>query len=351
MNRLLAGLLRRKWLLAAFVLLGLGLPLALGTHWGSFNATAVHPYEEPVEVVIPAGAGFDGALAPLRDAGLLSNLLYFRILARWKGADRKIRAGTYRVQPGTKPGGLLEQLTRGGQGEEVVLRIPEGWTLYHIADRVEAKGLDTRENFIKLVTSPDTVKRFDLRGPSLEGYLFPDTYRFDPKAGADAVVERMVRRHRQVWKNLLDEHGRSKTDALRKAHNMAPRDLITLASIVEREAVVDDERPIIARVFLNRLKKGMPLQADPTCTYGPKIYKKKASPKLCKDRKSTYSTYVIDALPPGPISNPGRSSLEAVITPTNKETQTEYLYFVAKPGGRRHTFSKTYKAHRKAIPR
>lgn len=342
---------RPVWLLATLALLFLVLPLMLGLHWGSYTSTPVVQGSEPVPVTIPAGASFDQVLQSLQEAGLVGNLAYFKLLARLRGADRRVRAGQYEVAPGSTPDQLLALITQKGAHGDITLTVLEGWTLYHTADRVAELGLASREDFIARATDPALLKSLEVHGPSVEGHLFPDTYRFHPNAGADAVLERLVQRHRQVWGELEQEVGRDALEALRRDHKLSSRELLVLASIVEREAVVDEERPVIARVFLNRIKKEMKLQADPTCTYGPTIYLEKASPKLCKDKNSLYSTYVIPGLPPGPISNPGRSSLKAVMQPTQKPKELEYLYFVARPDGRRHTFSKTYQAHRKAIPR
>jgi UPF0755 protein len=331
--------------------MALTVPLMVGLHWGWYTSAPLVRGQEPIEVTITHGQTFEEVIAALRDAGLVGNLLYFKILASTKGADRKIRPGAYVIRPGTTPVQLLDQLTQSNQDAEVTLTVLEGWTLYHVADRVEALDLDSRDNFLARATAPDMLDRHKILGESVEGYLFPDTYRFAPRAGADVLLDRMIARHQEVWDELTRDVGPGKLQSLRDAHKLNSRQLLTLASIVEREAVVDDERPIIARVFFNRLQQGMRLQADPTCTYGPDLYKEKASPRLCKDRDSRYSTYVIDGLPPGPIANPGRASLRAVMAPTDKPNERDYLYFVARPDGRRHTFSKTYDDHRDAIPR
>jgi UPF0755 protein len=339
-----------RWSGLALAVMLLLVPVMVAVHWLHYVSSPIPGLDAPVTVDIPDGAGFGGAVKVLRDRKLVHNLEYFKLLARLEGADKALRPGVYKIPAKATPRELLERLT---QGEDVsdLVTLPEGWTMYHIADRLEAAGVVERGVFLERATSKELLRKLDIPGGSVEGYLFPDTYHFAPGISADAVIERMVRRHRQVWQDLENEVGPDKLQALLETHKLSKRDLLILASIVEREAVEDEERPIIARVFFNRLDKGMKLQADPTCTYGPKLYKQKASPANCKDPKSRTSTYVIQGLPPTPISNPGRASLRAVFEPTERPDERDYLYFVARPDGRRHTFSKTYKEHNEAIPR
>jgi UPF0755 protein len=338
-----------SWVVGGFVgtiLLFIAATAAHFHHWSTTPAT-----ESDRVVTVARGTGFDAVMDELGEQDLLGNRWYFLAMARVKRADRKVRAGQYVVPGGTTPMGVLDILTSRGRDGRLVLTVPEGFTIYHVADRVHRLGLAEREDFLTYVTSPRALAKHNVRGDSLEGYLFPDTYFFAPGVKLEEIVARMVRRHDVVWKQAVAEAGEDEVAALMKTHDLSRRELIIMASVVEREAVVDEERPVIARVLLNRLEKGMRLQVDPTCTYGPAIYKKKASPKLCRDKKSRYSTYVIEGLPPGPIANPGRASLEAVVIPTTEPEKLEYLYFVAKRGGRTHTFSNTYEEHVKAIPR
>jgi UPF0755 protein len=319
-------------------------------HWYKHIHAPIGSIEGPTTVEIPSGH-FSKSVETLESAGLLKMPLYFRVLARVRKAERQVRPGRYEIGVGTTPSQLLDRITGSGPGGAIRLTVPEGWTLYHVAERVEAEGVDSREEFLKVATDAGLLRRLKIRGPSAEGYLFPDTYYFKRGTRSKGVIERMVRRHRQVFEDVVEEVGRSRVSQLKSKHKLTDRQLIILASIVEREAVVDEERPIISRVFFNRLEKKMKLQTDPTCVYGPTLYQKKPSPKLCRDPASLYSTYVIDALPPGPISNPGRASLRAALMPTTKAAQRDYLFFVAKRDGRHHTFSRTYEEHTKAIPR
>ncbi len=338
-----------SWVVGGFVGTILLFVVASGAHFHHWSNSAATDIDRVVTV--ERGAGFDAVLDELADQQLLGNRMYFLALARVSRADRKVRAGEYVIPGGTTPPGVLEILTSRGREGRIVLTVPEGFTMFHVADRVHKLGLAERDVFMAHLESAEARAVHNVRGESLEGYLFPDTYFFAPGVTVEEVVARMVRRHDVVWKESVAKAGEDEVAALIKKHGLSRRQLVIMASIVEREAVVDSERPVIARVLLNRLEKGMRLQVDPTCTYGPDIYKRKASPKLCKDATSRYSTYVIDALPPGPIANPGRASLEAVLMPTTEPEKLDYLYFVAKRGGRTHTFSNTYEEHVKAIPR
>ncbi len=344
---------KRRWALWAvvFVLLAAAAAGIIVGHWNHYIRAPISALDAERTVVVEEGQSWPQVIETLSKDGVVVWPLHFKALVRVRRMDQRLRPGRYILPPGITPEGVLARLTRSGPDGSYRLTVPEGFSMYRIADRVEAEGLASRAAFLKAATDKVLMKRLKVRGESFEGYLFPDTYFLPPGATPQVIITRMVKRHRQVWKKVLKDVGAKKVAALRKAHGLADPELITLASIVEKEAVVADERPIIARVFYNRLKKDMKLQTDPTCVYGPKIYTKKPSPKLCRDAKSRYSTYVIKGLPPGPIANPGRASMMSVLKPTTDKDKVDYLYFVARRGGRRHTFSKTYEAHKKAIPR
>ncbi len=335
-------------LLVVLVLLGAS---AILGHAQRVLKSPIEGLEEDALVVIAEGSDFSATMRSLEGAGLVTHPLYFRAMVWRRGADTKVRAGRYEIPVGSSPSELLDRITGSGPGGAVRLTVPEGWTMYHIADRVEASGIVDRGAFLAAATDPALLKALGVRADSFEGYLYPDTYFFSPGVTAEGIIRRMVGRHREVWAQLVKKIGPEVVEARGREHRLTARALLILASLVEREAVVDEERPIIARVFLNRLERKMKLQCDPTCIYGPDIYKEKPSPALCRDKASRYSTYVIKGLPPGPVANPGRTSLQAVLAPTEAAGERDFLYFVAKPGGRRHTFSKTYEAHQEAIPR
>jgi len=207
--------------------------------------------------------------------------------------------------------------------------IPEGLTIKEIAEILEKKGVCPKEEFLQYTTSPDVLKKYNIFFPTAEGFLFPDSYEFFTNSSPEVIFDRMCRR---FWQIYLDLKRRYKT-------NLSDSTIIILASIVEREAKVDYERPIIASVFLNRLKKGMRLESCATIEYLLKERKKILSREDLKIN-SPYNTYRYKGLPPTPICNPSKKSLEAVLNPK----KTDYYYFFTK-NGITHIFSKTYSEH------
>ncbi|MFB6373202.1 MAG: endolytic transglycosylase MltG, partial [Bradymonadaceae bacterium] len=180
------------------------------------------------------------------------------------------------------------------------------------------KGLVGRDAFLQAARDRQLLEEFGIGGESFEGYLYPDTYRFAENTTAPHIVRRMHERWKGVWKTIKHEHAES-LGRLRQTYGFDRHDLVTLASLVEAETRLKSERPIVARVMLNRIDEGMRLQTDPTCVYGPDTYDKVPTPDLCNDPSNRYSTYVIDGLPPGPIGNPGRTSLAAALDPATGE--------------------------------
>ena len=292
------------------------------------------PYGPPMRVIVPKGATFRAAADSLHKAGLVGSAPMFRMYARFKGTDRNIKPGTYLIKRGT-PWGEIVSALHGGHGLVNTITIPEGFTIAQITpvltaalgvpiDSVNAAVRDTA--MLRMVGSP---------GPTLEGYLFPDTYAFPDGTKARAAVLEMVKRFQREWK--------PDCVARLQALSLTKHQAVTLASIVEREAKVAAERPVIAAVYLNRLKKGMLLQADPTVQYA----RGKHTPRLLlKDLEvdSPYNTYKYAGLPPGPIASPGGASLVAALNPA----PVEYLYFVAAPDGH-HEFRNTLTEHQQAV--
>jgi UPF0755 protein len=269
----------------------------------------------------------------LEKEGIIRSSLAFMIRARLKGIGRMIKAGEYSLNPSMRPERIMEMITRG----EVVaynVTIPEGFTLEQIADVLSSYSLITKGEFLQYVNQDGIERMYDVKGPGLEGYLFPDTYRFVRGLNAKAIVDAMIMRFRTILAPLESRILES---------GMGLHEVVTLASIVEKETGNPDERPLIASVFLNRLKKGMRLDSDPTVIYGMKDY----SGNIRKNDLTAYSpynTYVIKGLPPGPIANPGYHSIKAVLFPAD----TEFLYFVSKNNGSHH-FSKELAEHNRAV--
>ncbi len=284
-------------------------------------------------VVITRGP-FREAADSLARAGVIRSPLAFRVYARLVGGDRGIKAGTYVFPAGVTWGELLEDLRR-GHGLELSVTLPEGLALSQSLPRL-AQALQVPAESLEAAVRDSALRaRLAVPTPTLEGYLFPDTYRFPAGTPAGVIVETLVQRFESAWTPAMT----ARLDTL----GLTRHQVVTLASIVEEEAKVDSERPIIAGVYLNRLRKKMPLQADPTVRYALDKYTDRV---LYRDLKtdSPYNTYRYPGLPPGPISAPGAKSLAAALHPAD----VPWLFFVAHPDGH-HEFTRTFREHAAAI--
>ena len=288
------------------------------------------PSGAAVRVIVPKGVSFATATDSLTRAGIVHYPLLFRIFARVKGDDRRIKPGTYLLKHSTPWTDILSALN-GGRGLVNSVTIPEGFALQQI-EPLLAQRLSVPLDSVKAAVS-DTAQlaRLDIPTKTLEGYLFPDTYAFPEGTTARQAVSEMVKRFEREWKPAWN--ARLTTLALNR------NDIVTLASIIEKEAKRPEERPVISAVYHNRLRSGMLLQADPTIQYAlgrhtPRI--------LYKDLqvKSPYNTYMHAGLPPGPIASPGGPSLVAALFPAN----VSYRYFVADSDGH-HEFRTTLQEH------
>ncbi len=287
-----------------------------------------------VRVVVPAGASMHVAADSLAAAGVVRSARLFRTYAWVRGGDRKIRAGTYEIRRGDSWNTVLGML-RAGRGIVVTVTIPEGFDLSQI-EPLLAERLHVPEDSVRSAAADSALlARLDLRTPTLEGYLFPDTYTFPENTTARQAVTEMERRFEHEWKPAWT----ARLDTIGLSRN----EIVTLASIVEKEAKLPEERPVIAAVYLNRLKAGMLLQADPTVQYALPAHEARV---LYKDLevKSPYNTYRHPGLPPGPIASPGLASLEAALYPAN----VPFKYFVAAPDGH-HEFRVDYQGHAAAV--
>ena len=287
-----------------------------------------------VEFEVPRGATSDEVARTLFEKGLIANKDVFLLGAMLFGADRHMAAGMYVVEPKTDLLSLYALLRRGQQHLNLVT-VPEGLTLAEtIAVLVEELGLGAAE-LERWASASQLLRAMDLEGPSVEGYLFPDSY--DIPMGADArdILSTMVTKALRVYREAVLE-AESPT-------NLTPHEVFTLASIVEAEVTFRDEAPRVAAVFLNRLRKGMPLQADPTVAYALGERKPRITYSDL-EVDSPYNTYMHSGLPPGPICNPGENSLRAVLNPAEGSRD---MYFVARGDGR-HVFSETLKGHVRA---
>lgn len=341
----------RGYLLGCLSFLSVVFLLAASVLAIDVNAFLNRPVVDPNQtrqLIIPEGTSWPGVVKILRDEGFISRPLYFEVWARQHQLPQNVKAGRFQLTGPVSLQQLAEHLQKGGEAEEISLTVPEGFSIFLIADRIDAAGIASRAEFLRAARDPEALKAAGIPGESFEGYLFPDTYRFFTGVSASEIIQTLHKRHLKVWNELLAAHPGALEQAARL--KLSNHDLVTLASLVEKESSANAERPLIARVFLNRLQKNMRLQTDPTCVYAEDTYRAVPHPKYCKDPLNRYSTYVIDGLPPGPIANPGRSSLVAALKPDTSPEAQEFLFFVARrDGSGRHHFTKTYDEHRQAV--
>ncbi len=292
------------------------------------------PYGGSTRVIIPRGATFAEAADSLSKANLVGWRKVFRLYARVTGGDRNIKPGTYLLRHGTPWNDIISAL-HGGHGLVNTITIPEGYTISQIAPALARTLKVPVESVQTAVRDTALLARLDIPSPTLEGYLFPDTYAFPLGTTARQAVQEMVYDFERRWKPDWD----TKASELKINRN----DLVTMASIVEREARLPEERPVIAAVYYNRLRMGMLLQADPTVQYALGHHVGRV---LYRDLTvaSPYNTYVHKGLPPGPVASPGVASLAAAANPAN----VPYIYFVASRDGH-HEFRMTLQEHTSAI--
>jgi UPF0755 protein len=289
----------------------------------------------PVAVRIAAGSDLRQIARALADAGAVRSAGAFVLAARLAGLERSLRPGDYRLDPRMSLPALVRSLVD-GRGRTADVTIPEGWRLEQVAERLAAAGVCGRDAFLAQARDPALLAALGIPGPSAEGFLFPETYSFAlPSAPAD-VIRAMHRQFARVWAELTQGA---------PPPPLAPLQAVTLASIVERETAAAAERPLVAAVYLNRLRLGMPLQADPTVIYGIDGFDGNLR-RSDLAAASPYNTYVVRGLPPGPIAAPGRGSLAAALNPA----RVDYLYFVARNDGT-HQFSRTLVEHNRAVQR
>ncbi len=289
--------------------------------------------QEVRTLFIPPGASFRWVALKLEEMGVIRDADRFSLLARMRRAVKQIKAGEYEFTTSMSPWRVLDMLID-GRVKEYTVTIPEGYNLKQIAELLASKGLVEREDFLSLAYDREFIESLGLEGNSLEGYLFPDTYRFNKLMGARGIVRKMVDNFNRVYREI-------EAEATRQGLSM--KEVVTLASIIEKEAKLDEEKPLISAVFHNRLRMGLKLQSDPTVIYGLPSF----DGNLRKEDLLTptpYNTYIISGLPPGPISNPGRASLIAAVRPA----PVDYLYFVSRNDGSHH-FSRTLMEHNRAV--
>ncbi|MFQ5354121.1 MAG: endolytic transglycosylase MltG [Thermodesulfobacteriota bacterium] len=288
-------------------------------------------------IEVKRGASFGQVAERLSSAGIIASKTRFLFAARTMGAYTKTKAGVYALSANMSPVTIIGMLKR-GEVKQYTITVPEGYTIRDIGGLLESSGLVAGEDFITSAADKGLADELGLPGPTLEGYLFPDTYRLHKGMSAREIISVMAERFKEVYSKELKRLARKKGLNMNKA--------VTLASIIEKETNAPSERPIISSVFHNRLKKGIRLQSDPTVIYAMRAFFNGNIRKKDLKIKSPYNTYINYGLPPGPIANPGRDAIMAAVSPAD----SKYLYFVSKNDGT-HYFSSSYREHVNAVNR
>lgn len=292
--------------------------------------------DKKVVTEIPKGSGLKEIALKLEKEGVIKNDELFIVYVFIKDYESRLRAGEYEFQTGYSLYQVVEKLVRG----DVIVRqitIPEGFTVSEIGNLLEQRDVMSKEAFFRKAYDSEFAKEL-LGDPisSFEGYLFPDTYSYTKGITPEELIRTMISRFRKVYASLKAQ--------AKKEPNLTDHEIITLASIVEKETGDASERPLISAVFHNRLKYGMRLDSDPTVIYGLGDSFDGNLTKKDLRTENNYNTYRIVGLPPGPIANPGKESIQAAMSPA----QVDYLYFVSKGDGT-HEFSTSYRNHQSAV--
>jgi UPF0755 protein len=287
-------------------------------------------------VEISEGTSFKQVASLLAKEGLIVSPFWFRLLGKVQDAERKVKPGEYDLHTAMRPIDILDALIKGKVIQYSIL-IPEGLTAAQIGKLLSEARVVESAGLSKLVSDREFVKTLGIDAPTLEGYLFPDTYFFPRRAKGEDILKTMAARFRQVYTPELQ--------ARATALKMTERQVLTLASIIEKETSQDDERSLVSAVFHNRLKSGVPLQSDPTVIYGIPNFNGNLT-RAHLTTRTPFNTYMNAGLPPGPIANPGQKSIIAALNPA----QARYLFFVSKNDGT-HQFSVTLEEHNRAVNR
>jgi len=316
----------------------------LGAGAGWLESQIGRPYHgrrpDKVFVDIPRGASRWEVAGILRRNSIIRNRVAFVLFSDWH-LRHPLQAGEYFFD---QPLNSREVFWKIARGQVFVrhLTIPEGWSVYDVAAEIERQEICSREDFLLAVQDTSSISDLAPQAKNLEGFLFPSTYEFTRHTSCGQIVKHMVQNFRAVWGTL------GPAGSVELMPGWTPMQAVTLASLVERETPNPEERPLVAGVFYNRLRRGYPLQCDPTVQYAMELAgnpEKKVGPKDLR-LDSPYNTYRYRGLPPGPIANPGKASLQAALAPA----QTDFMYFVANDRGG-HSFSRTLEEHNRNVAR
>ena len=323
-----------------FAVWSAGLCLVLMTTFGVRLYLALHPTMSPRfrdagprVVFIKPNTGVTTIADLLKEQGIIQDRLLFVLASVLRGSYDRLKAGEYQFAPSM---GLVDVIRILEEGKVLVHKVivPEGSTAWQIAGLLDEEGLVDRERFLRLVMDRSVARQYVPEADTLEGFLFPDTYHLIKGLTEEEIIDKLVQRFLRTFSG--EDEFRARKLGMNRYR------IVTLASIIEKEAVVDQEKPIIAGVFYNRLRRGMRLQADPTVLYGKRNGGRITRRDL--QAKHPYNTYVQNGLPPGPIASPGEAALKAALYPA----RVSYLYFVSKNDGTHH-FSRTLEEHQQAV--
>jgi UPF0755 protein len=324
-----------------------------------------------VEVEIVSGMSFPQIASKLKDKGVIAKPTWFRLYAMWSGKTANVKTGKYLIKDNLTPAEVLEILVKGVKEITVKVTLPEGKNMLEYFEILEQAKVAPAKELEALARDKTLLQRRAIAGDSAEGYLFPDTYQFRVGEKPATVIDRLITRHQEVWNQLVQKHPKD-TAKLKDKLGWSDREILTMASIVEKEAIDPAERPRIAQVFINRLTserfKPKRLETDPTIRYGClvplqksaaciawiELCTKQGKPPGCErlrslqleDGDNPYNTYRHEGLPPGPISSPGKASIEATLAPDG----SDFFFFVAtSKNSRTHAFAKTMEEHKKNV--
>lgn len=285
------------------------------------------------DLSFPAGSGMRKLAADLKSGGVIRSSWHFVLLTRLRGKAHSLKAGEYRFSDDMTPDIILKKIVS-GDVDYRKFTLPEGYSVFQAAELLEQKGYFSKHSFLEKCRDTSLLLRLGVAEASAEGYLYPATYNVSREGGEERLLEQMIGQFNREYPAVPEGEG---------ATRFSRHEIVTLASIIEKEAVTAAEKPLISSVFHNRLRIGMPLQSDPTAVYGVRAFTGKVS-KADIQRRSPYNTYLNKGLPPGPIGNPGRDAVQAAMNPA----KSEYLYFVARQDGT-HQFSRNLADHNRAV--
>lgn len=348
----------------ALLMTSVSLLAALGIGYAGWRWFEAYPHrnisdsEELIEIEIPRGASFAEVVQILYRHRLIEKPMLFRFYTLWEHGSITVQQGTYQFRQNDTPAQIVSKLKTGPRLFLVSVTIPEGKTYLEVAKLLAQAGVADEAELIAAMKNPEWLKEMEIPGTTMEGYLFPETYRFRRNTPVKKVLMTFINQHKKVWNQLVRTH-QTGLRRLQGKFGFSNHQIVIMASLVEKETGIPAERPLIAGVFFNRLSfPSFPsrlLQTDPTILYGCTVgeprsvacqeFKGRIRRIHLIDKDNPYNTYTHPGLPVGPICNPGRASLQAVFEPRD----TKYLYFVAKTPGGEHHFSETVEEHNRAV--